>query len=35
MSHNYFKRMKFLIEFCENIVNKRCDDESFSMRLPG
>ena len=30
MSHNYFKRMKRLVAFSNNIVNVRCDVESFS-----
>ena len=30
MSPNYFKRMKRLVAFSNNIVNLRCDVESFS-----
>ena len=30
MSPNYFKRMKRLVAFCNNIVNVKCDVESFS-----
>ena len=30
MSPNYFKRMKRLVAFFNNIVNVRCDVESFT-----
>ena len=31
MSPNYFRRIKRLVAFSNNIVNRRCDVESFSV----